>query len=436
MRELYPYQRRALAKSITHPEGGALLMEPGLGKTITAIRAAQHVGAQAPVVVAPLSAVGVWRDELAAEGETVHVPEGTRSQKADHIDTVDEGWIVLNYEALLDKNVMRSLELFRPDLVIFDEAHRIKTATAKRSKAAHKLSQGRRTLLLTGTPVTKNLLDLYSMYKAIDPGIWDDITWTKFKQRYAIMGGFEMREVIGIRDQEDIQRRIEPYSVSARKEDVLDLPPKRHQIVPVYLGGSEWKDYARMAQHGVLEDKGWVTTNPLTKALRLAQITSEAKTPVTVERIEELLDADEKVVVFYRFLQDGRRIQAALSTKRVYPIRGATPPKLREDYVKNFQNIPGPAVLLGQLQATSEALTLTAASEVIYHSASFSYGEMTQSRDRVYRIGQERPVRYQYITAVGPNGGKTIDGLILDALEAKADFASVVMDDPTILETA
>lgn len=436
MRDLYGYQAKAIKKILAHPTGGALLFEPGLGKTLTTIRAVQQTSAERMVVIGPVSAIGVWADELDTEGERVFVPSGSGKKKAQQISEVSEGWIILNYEALLNKDVEKAVRNYHADVVVLDEAHYIKNPAAKRSRAVHRISEGRRTLLLTGTPIVKNLLDLYSMYKAIDPEIWDGVTWTKFKQRYAVFGGFEGREVVGFRDTDDMQRRIRPFSVAATKDKALDLPPTRNQRVPVRLDGKAWKTYRDMAQEGVaiINDIEVVTTNPLTKALRLAQITGAVKVPYTVERINELLDAGQKVVVFHRFLAEGRAILEKLDTKRVYWVRGATPQIDRASYIKSFQEIPGPAVFLGQIQATSTAVTLTAASEVIFHSQGFSYAEAVQARDRVYRVGQEKPVRYQYMIATGPNGGKLIDDAILAALDEKQDFASMVMHNPAILE--
>lgn len=439
MRQLYPYQKRGLKKLIRDPRGGALLYEPGLGKTLTTIRASQEVKPVPSkiVVVCPVSAIGVWRDELEAEHEVVIVPTGTRKQKAETIRKAWDGnWIILNYEALLDKAVVDAILAQDPDLVILDEAHKIKNPTAKRSKAAHKISEGRRTWVLTGTPVTQNLLDLYSIYKAIDPGIWNNESWTRFKQRYAIFGGFEGREVVGIRNPEQLLNRVRPLSVAARKEDVLDLPPRRDQLVPVYLEGKEWKQYRELAQTGVLSERDWITDNPLTLALRLQQLVGEFKLPYTVGRIEELLEAGEKVVVFYRFNTEGIQIAAKLQRLGVSMswVHGAVKSDQRDEEIERFQNHDGPAVFLGQIQATSTAITLTAAHEVIYHSMTWSYEDAVQSRDRVYRIGQDHPVRYQHIVAVGPHGGKLIDGLVLDALARKEDFASAVLADPGILE--
>ncbi len=88
--------------------------------------------------------------------------------------------------------------------------------------------------------------------------------------------------------------------------------------------------------------------------------------------------------------------------------------------------------MLAQISAGSVAVTLTAASEAIYHDLSWSYEDFVQSRDRIYRIGQTADkVRYQYVTVVGPNGGKLIDGRILEAIEMKSDFSAMVMKDPT-----
>ena len=428
MRTLYPYQERAVHRLVENNVGGAAMMPPGLGKTITAIRAAQFLRSRRVLVVGPVSAIGVWEDELAQEGEPFLAPTGTRKEKAEEAVLAGDGWIILNYEALLSKDVEKALLKWDPTLVIFDESHKIKTPTAKRSRAAHRLSRDRRTFLLTGTPITKNHLDLYSQYKAIDPWIWDGMTWTKFKQHYAIFGGFEGREVVGIRDTEDIKGRIRPYTFSARKEDVLDLPPRRDQRVPVAIGGL-WAAYRDLAEEGVYESI--VTMNPLTLALRLQQMVHEAKKSATIDRAEEILGAGEKVVIFYRFLSEGKELEEGLARYPVFHVHGSVTDRTKQ--VQGFQNLEGPGVFLGQIQATSTAITLTAAHEVIFHSLSWAYEDFVQARDRVHRIGQSDPVRYQYMTVVGPNGGKLIDDRILESMHNKRSFSEDVLGDPRLL---
>lgn len=436
MKTLYHHQQRALDK--LPAEGGYLAFEQGLGKTLTAIKYAHKHGKSRVLVVAPAVALGVWFQEVAEE---VGVPEepsftkpgpllptGTRKEKAEQIRGLGRatGWLILNYEALLEKEVENAIKTWGPDLMVVDEAHKIKTASAKRSKVLHRLGRDVPSLLLSGTPITKNLLDLYSQYKVIDPDIWNGEPWYKWKQRHGIWGGYGGYELIGYHDANALKDAIAPYTLVARKEDTLDLPSKTHQIVPVDLGKSSL-DYREMALTGVARE--WVTTNPLEKALRLAQITSEAKVDTTVEWVEEMREMGEPVVVYARFLKSLHEIGKRLG---VEPLDGSTPMPHRTEMVRAFQAGEEP-VFLAQIVAGSVGITLTKASHMWYNDLSFAYEDWAQSQDRIHRIGQEFPVNYYYATAVGPRGGNTIDGLIYQALQRKEDVAALITSNPDLL---
>ncbi len=424
MRTLYKHQQRALEK--LPPSGGYLAFEQGLGKTLTAIEYAKQHSYWKVLVVAPSIALGVWERELKEEGCLVTLPEGTRKEKALWIENAGRVFVVINYEVLLEPEVVRAVQSWDPELIIVDEAHKIKNATAKRSKALHKLGKGRNTLLLSGTPITKNLLDLYSQYKVIDPDLWNGESWTKFRYRYGVWGGYSGYELIGYQNEQELIDKVAPYTLVARKEDALDLPEKTHVVVPLQLGKSS-SDYQKMARDGVLGD--WVTTNPLEKALRLSQITSEAKIDATVEFVEEMREQGEQVVVYARFRKTLYELEARLG---VEALTGDTPAVIRTSMVDDFQS--GKLdVFLSQITAGSTGITLTNASIIWYHELTYAYEDWAQSQDRIHRIGQDMPCTYYYATCVGPRGGKTIDGLILDALQNKDDVAARISANPDLL---
>ena len=425
---LYEHQEYALQNLPSR--GGYLAFEQGLGKTITAILYAEKHGYQKVLVVSPAIVLGVWDDELVLLDH--HLPTGSRVEKAqqiwNYVPVPHVHYCVVNYEALVSKEVEAAINKWDPDLIIIDEAQKIKNATAKRSKVLHRLTKERSALLLSGTPITKNLLDLYSQYKTINPAIWDDMTWTKFKQTYAIMGGFNGYEVIGYRDVDDMKERIKPHTIVARKEDTLDLPTKTHQLVPVGLSPAGWRDYRDMARDGVARE--WVTTTPLEKALRLSQISGMDKLATTSEFVKTLAyDSDESVVVYFRYLAEGD----ALSTGLDVPVlTGATTLADRRSMVRDFQDGSLP-IFLSQVQAGSTGITLTRASNMVYHSLSYAYEDWAQSQDRIHRIGQDTPVNYYYIVAQGPKGGILIDQLLLNSLNGKEDLAGTITRDPALL---
>lgn len=419
-RELFLHQREALEK--LPPKGGYLAFEQGLGKTLTAITYAEQHNFARVLVVCPAVAIGVWEDEL--EDRPVTVPTGTRKEKAQQIEG---GWIILNYEALLEPELEKAVAKWDPDLIIIDEAQKIKSATAKRSKVLHRLGKTRAVLALSGTPITKNLLDLYSQYKAIDPDLWDGQSWTRFKQHYAVWGGYGGYELISYQNTDKLKAKIAPLTVVARKEDTLDLPRKTFQRIPVPLTGTDYSDYRTMATTGVLGE--WVTTTPLEKALRLSQISGRAKVGATVQFVQDLLEAGEQVVVYFRFRDEGDALARALGVPQ---LTGDTPVGDRRRMVDAFQNGDS-AIFLSQITAGSTAITLTAASHMVYHSLSYAYEDWAQSQDRIHRIGQDYPCNYYYMTAVGPKSGITIDQLVLDSLQRKEDVASLITADPDLL---
>lgn len=430
--ELYAHQERALDK--LPAEGGYLAFEQGLGKTLTALRFVQLHGYRRVLVVCPAVAIGVWADEALRDGGLLaHTPSGSRAAKADAIRDLagtglgDPELVILNYEALLERRVENAINRYDPDLVIIDEAQKIKTATAKRSKVLHRLCKDRPTLALSGTPITKNLLDLYSQYKAVAPEIWDGASWTKFKNHYAIMGGYGGYEVIGFRNVPELKAKIAPMTVVARKEDTLDLPEKTFQRIPVALEGQAWKDYQQMAREGVLGD--WITTNPLEKLLRLQQLAGDAKIERTVDQVQLLVEQGEQVVVFFRFLEEGRQLSERLGVSR---LDGSTPAAERAAMVQEFQ-AGERDIFLSQITAGSTAITLTAASHMVYHSLSYSYEDWAQSQDRIHRIGQGFNCTYYIMTATGPKSGITVDHLVLNALNNKEDIAAMVTQDPDLL---
>jgi SNF2 family DNA or RNA helicase len=421
-RTLYDHQRQALDRLTSN--GGYLAFEMGLGKSLIAIRYAQNKDKRRVLVVCPAVAIGVWDDECRKEGIEAVLPTGSRKEKATQIEG---SWVVLNYEALLDPSVEKAIQKWDPDLVIVDEAQKIKTASAKRSRVVHRLTKERPALLLSGTPITKNLLDLYSQYKAIDPMMWNGISWTKFKNTYAIMGGYLNYEVIGYRDVDKLKAIIAPYTIVARKEDTLDLPTKTHSIIPVSMGDGAWRSYSQMARTGVAD--GWVTSNPLEKALRLSQISGAAKLDSTAAFVRDVVESGESVVVYFRFRSEGDYLSEVLGVPQ---LNGNTPNRVRTQMVADFQRGTG-KIFLSQVAAGSTAITLTAASHMVYHSLSFAYEDWAQSQDRIHRIGQDSPCFYYYMTARGPKGGNIIDDLVLRVLNNKDDLAGVITRDPSLL---
>jgi SNF2 family DNA or RNA helicase len=344
--------------------------------------------------------------------------------------------LVVNYEAAWREPFASWLGLLRWDVSIYDESHRIKAPGGKASRYTSKLKRvtGRR-LALTGTPMPHSPLDLYAQYRALDTNVFGT-SFARFRARYAIMGGYENRQVIGWRNMDELMAIFRAHSFTVTKSDVLDLPPVVHQAVPIELSPAVMKQYKEFERELVLEfDRGLVTVdNALVKFLRLQQITSgyikldpESDAP----RLEELgtekadvlydllsdLPADEPVVVFARFHVDLDNIhRVSKELKRTsYELSG----RMNSYHVWNSDE--SGAVLAVQIQSGSMGIDLTKSAYAIYYSVGFSLGDFDQSVARLDRPGQTRSVTMYHLIAQ-----ETVDVKVYRALREKRDVVNAV----------
>ena len=158
--------------------GASLLMEMGTGKTLTAIAVAGTLSEEMRInrllIVAPLSILGVWKEEFEKFADfpyTLEVLEGTSDKKREQLTKFrGDGLqvVVVNYESCW--RLEKEISDWSPDMIIADEGHKMKSHKTQASKAMHYLgAQVRYRLLLTGTPITNKAIDIFSQYKFTDP---------------------------------------------------------------------------------------------------------------------------------------------------------------------------------------------------------------------------------------------------------------------------
>jgi len=467
----FKHQRRGL-KRLWKQGSGALFWEPGTGKTKTALDFAAALylkeGGLKVLVLCPINAMQVWPAQMEKHlgvHQSTLIPQGKVIEKADQIREEIEWYgdrssplrfIILNYEAAIKRDkdwaIMQALEEYDADLLILDESQKVKSATAKRSKATHRLgSRARHVCLLSGTPVSKNYLDLYSQLKVIDPKIWRDpvkgdaMSWTRFRYRYGMWGGRTGYELRGYQNVEDLQERYRPWISTARKRDCLDLPPVTDEIIPVVMNKSARSAYDSFAEDGMVVWKRHLIDAPivLTKLLRLQEMTSGSihdelsevvdfqrdKLAVLFSLVDDLMEAQEKVIIFARFKWELNQIRDGLSRYGLVQIRGGITAKGRKEAVDSFRKQDATRILVIQI-AAGEALDglQHACSHAIYYSTDYSWDHYVQSRGRLDRAGQKTPVTFYHLHMVN-----TIDGLVFKALRQKKNLEKLVMDDPELL---
>lgn len=462
--EPYGYQKRALNKIFKLDGVAGLFMEMGTGKTKIAIDWAgigyYNYGVKRVLVICPLSVIGVWQRQI-----KMHLPffarvralTGSTPERAALIRRMirspqpSQDWLIINYEGIWrgeGRNRIEDLiEKWGPDLVICDEGHRIKSATAKQSKVAARIGgYAEQRLVLTGTPITKSPLDVFGQFRFLDSSVFGS-NWYKFKNRYGKWGGWGRYKLIGYRHLDELITAVRDNTFRIKKEQAIDLPDKVSVTVPVQLGQKAMDYYKKMAKEMIIEIEETHATAAivLVKILRLSQITSgfikdvennirvfdNSKLNVCMDLLDDILAQDKKAVIFVRFRKDIERIEEAIQKKfKIKPLilSGSVPQSQRDGLVQGFQNDKSEKIFVAQIQAGSLGIDLTAASVAIFYSLDYAYANYVQAQDRLHRIGQTNKVTYYHL--VVPH---TIDALTLTILKEKGDLANAIVHDPRVL---
>jgi SNF2 family DNA or RNA helicase len=443
----YKHQVKALKKVLRNGRG-ALLMEMGTGKSkvaidwvaATAVRRNPRAPAIRALVVCPLVVMGTWHKEIAK-----HDPF------ADN-DLVGVDWRIINYDKMWRPHyydeLVEWMEERLPTLLIFDESHKIKTPSARRSQAAHRLARhAAGVLVMSGTPMTRGPIDLFSQYKAVDPSIFGD-NFRPFKKRYAVWenkGGYEV--LARYRRMKELRTKIAPITFHIKKQDCLDLPSRNHKVVPIELPPRAHKVYSAMARQAVAEWNGVESVAPivLTRLLRLQQITGgylhgddgvAALHTARKDALREyLLDMREqgigKVGICCRFIPELRDIAnvAHDAGYKVLVVYGKVPPAKRDRIFSAFEATDQPVVFACQIQTGALGRNeLVVAHEAISYSLTYSLDDFYQWLDRYHRPGQRHNVTYHHF--VVPD---SVDEAVLLALQTKRQVADLVLAHPELI---
>jgi SNF2 family DNA or RNA helicase len=442
-----------------------LFMEMGTGKTKVAIDTIAYLydsgRINSVLIVAPK---GVYMNWVTKEIPT-HLPDHVRyvmaswhaapkkaeQQALDHVmsQSDDLRILVMNVEAFSTDRGTKFASLFmdiggRVAMVV-DESTAIKNPAAARTKNVIKVGmKAKYKRILTGTPVTRSPLDLYSQCQFLNPHLLGFSSYYTFRNRYAIMvdikaGNRSFKKIVGFKQLEELTKLLQSFSYRVKKADCLDLPDKVYQYRYVELSKEQKQIYKQLSDTAIasLQGKAITVDNVLTEILRLHQITcghfkSDDGTIVDVpnNRLDELMDvleeAGDKVIIWATYVQDIRKITEKLAEvygpESVVTYYGATSTDDRSDAVKRFQDDPNTRFFIGNPSTGGYGLTLTAASTVVYYSNSYNLEYREQSEDRAHRIGQTKSVNYVDLCTQG-----TIDEKIIKALRAKKNIAAQVL---------
>jgi hypothetical protein len=453
--------------------------EQGSGKTRTAIESAQRLYLDGEIdqliVIAPAPLrTNVWySEELGQLKQYLTVPAEVTEywSKSSRWDTgVDSNRdplkiFVTNYEFLrLGKRLEPVIKAAaaRKTFLILDESSAVSSHTAQQTKAcAHVRAVSKRVLLMNGTPVDESPGHAYAQFRLMHPSILGCKNWWHFRARYAILGGWQGKQIVKWANLDDLSRRTAPFVVRHMKKDCLDLPPKLPPVtMSAALRPETWKLYKEMREETVawFDDNTYATAAQAgVRIMRLAQMTSgfvggmvdmetEEELPlreVGREKLEIVLewlkrrlheDPNLKLLLWSRFRPEVKRTLAELKTNfptvQIGAVWGGQKGEERSESISLLdpRHAPaGPAIVVGTVQTGAMGLNLAAAHDVIYMSNDWSARIRSQSEERVHRPGQTFPVSYFEILATGPQGQKTVDHQIMKALKRKGEDARLTM---------
>ena len=459
----YEHQMSALEKS-WNKETYGYFMEMGTGKTKVLIDNMAMLYDKGKIngalIIAPKGVVKTWHEQELPTHLPNHIenvttlwqPNITKKQETKLNNLFDLGTdlhiFIMNVEALSTNKGVKFAEKFlrsHRTLMALDESTTIKNPSAKRTKnvlALAPMAKYRR--ILTGSPVTKNPLDLYTQCEFLDPFLLNFNSWYAFRNRYAIMKtihvrGRSIQTVHKFQNLGELSDRLKGFSYRVLKEDCLDLPEKIYMKRHVALTKEQENLYEQMRKTAIANLNGKVTSTVtvLTQLMRLQQITcghfvADDGTVQTIKnnRLDELMDVleetENKAIIWAYWQRDVQDIRDAIEKKyglrSVVDYYGLTPQDERQDNIRRFQNDNECRFLIGTPSTGGYGITLTEANTVIYYSNGYDLEKRLQSEDRAHRIGQKKNVTYIDLIAED-----TVDEKIVKSLRKKINIASEVM---------
>ena len=412
--KLRPFQEFGV-RWLAERKTGILADDMGLGKTAQALRALQELvisgNIRSAVVICPKSLLANWEAECRR-----WVPDLTVVRIAPSRVESNEVWstilgrshiIITSYQQLLP--LPRSLAEARLDLVIADEAHRLRRAEAKVVKS-FRLLKTERIWALTGTPIENHEVDLATLLSLLEP--------TRFSLRSAAAGIHDLR------------RQARPYLLRRLKQHMLsELPEVIDTKEVIELTDRQQQAYASARSNPLSDDIGEILQR-FNLMRSICDLDPRSESSSKLDRIEEILqavlEAKEKAVVFSYLLRPldvlARRLVRQNPHLGVVSLTGKLTNDDRDRALREFKSEQRIVALLCSSRVGGEGLTLTEANHVIFINEWWNPSANDQARDRVVRLGQERIVHVHRFRCRG-----TIEESLEQILKRKSEtFADVV----------
>lgn len=466
-KDLYPFQKKIYDR-FKDSDNAALLCDMGVGKTPMCISILRYrystIGDVAPTVIfCPVIVLQNWKKELTTwtniAPSNIGIVKGTAKKRLKIIEDKKHRIIIVNYEALRSEAVMNALLKRKFKVAICDESQRIKSHTSKTYKSVKKIGLGADLFraILSGTPITNKITDIWSQFMFLDRGATFGKGITTFRAKYMINDNQDWQDSgkktafpswrLNPSMTDEFNKRINDVSARITTEEAVDLPALVTTKIDVELSPEQSKHYKEVSQDLVTwidgkEDTPLVAQNILTKLLRLNEISSgfmklydnsihSFKTNPRLDACMSLIEecAPHKVIIFCIYSQNYKDLRQELDKRKISyaEITGEVSTDVKLKTAELFNNPKGgPRVCIANTRAAGLGINLVGARYKIYYSRNFSLEDHLQSQKRNNRAGaiEHHDTIYDY-HLVTPD---TIDESIYNALAEKKEFARSLLD--------
>lgn len=419
----------------------------GSGKSLTAATITKMFGIKRTLIISPSLVKWNWirdlSDEFGFEEHTFTVLDAKKTVKA----IIDEKWVIVNYE---------SIPKFRKEIIfqdvghiIIDECHYLKNLGSRRSKNVKMILDHfpkARVTMLTGTPITNRIMDLFSYIKLARIPVLSTSQYG-FKKRYAkVMGN----KVVGVKNVEELRGSLSNFMIRKKTSDCIDLPAVRHKKCYIGDGVKSESKYAEVleetriakekvdelkleqkrlkeshdkvgakrVQREIFIQKGKARSNIIT----LNKLCAISKVDSTVKMIEQLIGDGEKVIIFSQFKEPLHKLKYKFIDKCVY-IDGSVPALERQNEIEKFKKDKKKMVYIAQIVAGGIGVNLVNSANVFFLDLPFTSDKIEQAFQRAVRKGQTREVNINYMILKD-----SIDERIFNLVKSKAKDISDVID--------
>ena len=406
---LYDYQKEGV-EFITFKEGCILADEMGLGKTLQSISAAiakkEIFAFKKTLIVCPASLKAQWKSEIEKfSNEKAVIVEGSPEDRKETYLSTESYFLITNYEAVMrDSVVINQADI---DLLILDEAQRIKNFETKTAGAIQRL-QKKHTLVLTGTPIENKLVDLYSIMQVVEPEFLGPL-W-EFSQQHCFFDQQKVNKINGYYNLKPLKEKLKEVLLRREKRKVIDqLPNISQQNITVKMGDHQAEYHSSCAQAVTrILHKKFITPADMTRLNQMLTMmrmvcdstylvdeeTNESPKLLELEHILieklDLKNADKKIIIFSEWLKSLALIEQLLRKHDIEftTLSGKVPVKKRGELIKKFEEDSNCKVFLST-EAGGSGLNLQVADTLINFELPWNPAKKNQRIGRIDRLGQK-----------------------------------------------